>query len=83
MALEMAPGVVHLKEIATGLTVAQLEDPHSDRAAWLGLASDAGRLAVVAHYARAVHVWDLRAIRRRLKTMNLDWDWPEFPASSK
>jgi serine/threonine protein kinase/WD40 repeat protein len=27
MALEMAPGVVHLKEIATGLTVARLEDP--------------------------------------------------------
>ena len=52
MALEMAPGVVHLKEIATGLTVARLEDPHSDRAAWLGLASDAGRLVVVAHYTR-------------------------------
>jgi serine/threonine protein kinase/WD40 repeat protein len=83
MALELAPGVVHLKEIATGLTVARLEDPHSDRAAWLGLASDAGRLVVVAHYARAVHVWDLRAIRGRLKTMNLDWDWPEFSAGSK
>ena len=83
MALELAPGVVHIKEIATGLTVARLEDPHSDRAAWLGLTSDGGRLAVVAHYARAVHVWDLRAVRGRLKTMNLDWDWPDFPAGSK
>jgi hypothetical protein len=47
------------------------------------VASDGGRLAVVAHYARAVHVWDLRAIRGRLKTMNLDWNWPEIPADSK
>jgi serine/threonine protein kinase/WD40 repeat protein len=83
MALEMAPGIVHLKEIATGRTVARLEDPHGDRTAWLGLASDAGRLAVVSNYARAVHVWDLRAIRGRLKTMSLDWDWPEFSAVSK
>lgn len=26
----------------------------------------------------AIHIWDLRAIRARLKEMNLDWDWPEF-----
>jgi WD40 repeat protein len=83
MALELAPGVVHLKEIATGLTVAQLEDPHSDRAAWLGLASDAGRLAVAAPYARALHVWDLNAIRQRLKGMNLHWDLPAVPAGPK
>jgi serine/threonine protein kinase len=60
--------------------VARLEDPHGDRAAWLGLASDGGRLAVVARYARAVHVWDLRAIRRQLRTMNLDWDGTERAA---
>ncbi len=74
MALELAPGVVHLQKIATGQTVARLEDPHGDRAAWLGLGSDAGRLIVIAPYARAVHVWDLRAMRRQLRTLNLDWD---------
>jgi WD40 repeat protein len=83
MALEMAPGIVHLKEIATGKTVARLEDPHGDRASWMGLASDSGRLVVVAQYARAIHVWDVRAIRGRLKTMSLDWDWPEFSATLK
>ena len=40
---------------------------------------DGTRLVVVAGYAKAIHVWNLRAIRDRLKTMNLDWDWPEFP----
>ncbi len=79
MALEMAPGVLHLKEAATGRTVAKLEDPFGDRASWQGFTPDGTGLVVVAKYASAIHVWDLRAIRARLKEMNLDWDWPEFP----
>jgi hypothetical protein len=78
MALEMAPAVLHLKEVATGRTVARLEDPCGDRANWQGFTPDGTRLVVLAKYASAVHVWDLRAIRARLKDMHLDWDWPEF-----
>jgi hypothetical protein len=26
-----------------------------------------------------LHVWDLRAIRRQLKALDLDWDAPEYP----
>jgi WD40 repeat protein len=79
MALEMAPAVLHLKETATGRTVAKLEDPCGDRANWQGFTPDGTQLVVVANYASAIHLWDLRAIRTRLKAMNLDWDWPEFP----
>jgi WD40 repeat protein/serine/threonine protein kinase len=79
MALEMAPGVLHLKEVATGRTVARLEDPHGDRASWQTFTPDGTQLVVVARLAHAIHVWDLRAIRTHLKEMNLDWDWPEFP----
>jgi serine/threonine protein kinase/WD40 repeat protein len=79
MALEMAPAVLHLKEVATGRTVAKLEDPCGDRANWQGFTPDGTRLVVLAKYASAIHVWDLRAIRTRLKDMNVDWDWPEFP----
>jgi len=79
MALEMAPAVLHLKEVATGRTVAKLEDPCGDRATWQGFTPDGTQLVVIAKYANAIHVWDLRAIRTRLKDMNLDWDWPEFP----
>ena len=82
MALEMAPAVIHLKEVATGRTVAKLEDPHGDRATWLGFTPDGTQLVVVASYASAIHIWDLRAIRARLKDMNLDWDWPEFPPAA-
>jgi WD40 repeat protein len=84
MALEMAPGVLHLQEVASGRTVARLEDPHGDRAAWQGFTPDGTQLVVLAAYARAIHVWDLRAIRRRLKDMHLDWDWAEFaPAANE
>jgi serine/threonine protein kinase/WD40 repeat protein len=79
MALEMAPAVIHLKEVTTGRTVARLEDPHGDRATWQGFTPDGTQLVVVAGYAGAIHIWDLRVIRTRLKDMNLDWDWPEFP----
>jgi tetratricopeptide (TPR) repeat protein len=78
MAVEMAPAIIHLKEAETGRTVARLEDPHGDRATWQGFTPDGTRLVVISAYASAVHIWDLRAIRARLKAMNLDWDWPEL-----
>jgi hypothetical protein len=82
MALEMAPAVLHLIDAATGRTVAKLEDPCGDRANWQGFTPDGAGLVVVSGYASAIHIWDLRAIRTRLKEMNLDWDWPEFPSAA-
>jgi len=82
MAMEMAPGMIHLKETASGRTVARLEDPQGDNATWFAFTPDSTQLIVVARYAGAVHRWDLRAIRERLETMNLDWDWPAFPPAS-
>ena len=78
MALEMAPGVIHLKEVPTDRTVAQLQDPFADRSFWLTFGADGTKLIAISSWASAVHVWDLRAIRARLKPMGLDWDWPEF-----
>jgi WD40 repeat protein len=80
MALEMAPGLIHLKELTSGRTVAQLEDPQGDLSTWMSFTPDGTQLVVAASYAGAIHRWDLRSLRARLKTMNLDWDWPEFPA---
>ncbi len=80
MALELAPGMIHLKETASDRTVARLEDPQGDHSTWMSFTPDGTQLIVVARYAGAIHRWDLRAIRARLKSMNLDWDWPEFSA---
>ena len=79
MAFEMAPGIIHLKDAASDRTVARLEDPHADRAYWMSFTPDGTQLVVMTHLPIAVHVWDLGAIRQRLKGMDLDWEWPEFP----
>jgi hypothetical protein len=44
--------------------------------------ADGTKLIAISSSASAIHVWDLRAIRTRLKTMRLDWDWPEFPSQA-
>jgi serine/threonine protein kinase/WD40 repeat protein len=81
MALELAPAVIHLMDSATFRTVARLEDPHGDRPVWQGFTPDGTQLVVVTDHAKAIHIWNLRAIRARLKEMNLDWDWPEFTSA--
>jgi serine/threonine protein kinase/WD40 repeat protein len=82
MAVEMAPGVVHLKDVRTGTTVARLEDPHGDPAHWLKFTPDGTQLVVSSEFA--IHVWNLRAIRRELRAIGLDWVWPEFdPPTAK
>jgi WD40 repeat protein len=83
MAMEMSPAVIHLKEVATGKTIGKLEDPYGDRSTWMTFTPDAARLIAVAGYADAVHIWDLRAIRVRLKEAGLDWDWSDRPSPSR
>ena len=39
---------------------------------------DGSRLVVTTNDGPAVHVWDLRAIRRHLASMSLDWDAPAY-----
>jgi WD40 repeat protein len=73
VALELSPAVVHLLDAASGRTLARLQD--SDRARWLGFTADGGRLVVVSGYSKAIHVWDLRAISRRLGAMGLRDEW--------
>jgi WD40 repeat protein len=78
MALEVGSGAIEIQELASGQTIARLEDPHGDRASWIGFSPDGTQLVAVAGYSKVIHIWDLRAIRRQLKPMGLDWDWPEF-----
>ena len=78
MAMEMAPAVIHLKEVSTGRTVAQLEDPFGDRSNMISFTHEGTKLIVLSTYASAIHVWDLRAIRSHLRPLGLDWDWPGF-----
>jgi hypothetical protein len=69
-------GSFRLVEIDTGREVACLDDPdhYADRAA---LSPDGTQL--VALTRDGLRVWDLRAIRRGLADLGLDWDAPPLP----
>src|SRR5262249_31764137 len=71
--------IIHLKDVATARTVAKLEDPHGDRSGWMSFTPNGTQLVAASPYGKAIHVWDLRAIRQRLKAMGLDWDWEDYP----
>jgi WD40 repeat protein len=80
LVLQDASRVLRLVEAETGRTLARLESPdlcavRYDSAAF---SPDGSRLVITTDDGPAVHVWDLRAIRRHLAWMGLDWDAPAF-----
>jgi WD40 repeat protein/tetratricopeptide (TPR) repeat protein len=72
--------VLRLVETETGRTLAGLESPDECAVQWATFSPDGSRLVVATNDGPGVHVWDLRAIRRRLVGMGLDWDAPPLPA---
>jgi hypothetical protein len=68
--------VLRLVEVETARTLARLERPDLSPGETLAFSPDGSRLVVCT--VRAVHAWDLRAIRRRLTEMGLDWDAPAY-----
>lgn len=74
------PGkMIRLVETETGRTVARLESPDICEVHQAAFTPDGARLVVTTHDGPAVHVWDLRAIRRQLAGRGLDWDAPPYP----
>jgi len=82
MAMEVSPGVFWFCEVASGRSIAHLQDPRGSVSRWMGFTPDGTQFIVAAGYEKAVHRWDLRAMRTELKAMDLDWHWPEFPPRS-
>jgi WD40 repeat protein len=73
---------IRLVDQATGREVAMLEDPNLDGTDHAVFTPDGTKLIAV-NRMKGISVWDLRLIRRQLKDLGLDWDWPEFPAAAK
>ena len=72
-----ASKVIRLVETATGRTLARLESPEPS-VGWPVFSPDGSRLVVTTLAGPAVHVWNLRTIRRQLLAMGLDWDAPPY-----
>ncbi|QEH36399.1 Serine/threonine-protein kinase PrkC [Aquisphaera giovannonii] len=80
LATATAEGVVRLLRPDDGREVVRLEPPDLERVYNVAFSADGTRLAVSCASDRWVYCWDLRAIRRQLGEMGLDWDAPPLPA---
>ncbi len=78
LAVETGHGVVRLVNPNTGREYVRLEDPNQDIAHWMCFSSDGAQLVTI-NNSGSIHVWDLRTIRQKLATMELDWDLQSYP----
>jgi eukaryotic-like serine/threonine-protein kinase len=79
LVVQEADATLRLVETETGRTLARLESPDASASGSTTFTPDGTRLVFSANQGPAVHVWDLRAIRKRLAAMGLDWDAPAYP----
>ncbi len=73
-----ASRIIRLVEVETGRVIARLENPDSGDVIWATFSPDGSRLVLVPENNPAVHVWDLRMIRKRPPAMGLDKDAPAY-----
>jgi serine/threonine protein kinase/WD40 repeat protein len=71
---------MHLVELQTGRTLVRLSPPEPSRSWFAAFSPDGTRLIQTCHDHNYVYAWDLRALRRHLVDLGLDWDAPPFPA---
>jgi WD40 repeat protein/Tfp pilus assembly protein PilF len=72
-------GTLILVEVETGRELARVEDPEQARLDGLQFTPDGSQLVTTLVERPYLRVWDLRAIRRRLAGLGLDWS-PPAPA---
>ncbi len=79
LALGDQKGVVRLVLPETGAEIARLTISEPTRLRPLSFAPDGTQLVAIGFETLAVYVFDLRAIRRELRDLDLDWDAPPLP----
>jgi serine/threonine protein kinase/WD40 repeat protein/Tfp pilus assembly protein PilF len=62
----------------SGNEFARLQDPDNDRASSLTFSPNGTELVATSGDSQSIHIWDLRAIRRELSNLGLDWDLPTY-----
>lgn len=83
LALSDEISVIRLVEPASGRDVAVLTAPERTRLMPIAFTPDGARLIAHGEETGALHIFDLRAIRRQLAEMKLDWDLPPLPPETE
>jgi WD40 repeat protein len=79
LAVAGGAGVVRLVDPDSGREYARLTGPDPIRLNPVCFTPDGAQLITRGSETRAIHIFDLRAIRRQLAEMGLDWDLPPYP----
>jgi eukaryotic-like serine/threonine-protein kinase len=79
VAIEGRQGFIRLVAPGTWRDLARLENPNRTSGGAEAFTPDGTKLVISSDADRAIHVWDLRAIREQLAEMGLDWDAPPYP----
>ncbi len=66
----------------TGREVARISSPEETRLQPLCFSPDGGLLVTYGRETEMVHIFNLRAIRRQLAELGLDWDQPPLAPAS-
>jgi hypothetical protein len=72
------PRGIKLLHPATGKELATLKAPEDNPSTSLSFSTDGSQLAAATNN-HTIHLWDLRCLRRQLKVLDLDWDFPPYP----
>jgi WD40 repeat protein len=72
-------GVVRLLKLPSGKECARLTAPDEGLSAPVCFSPDGALLAVAGRDSQALHLWDLREVRRELAERGLDWGLPAYP----
>ena len=70
---EAQGGAISLVDVATGRELARLNDPDGAAAAQMVFSPDGTQLIAALGAQPQIRIWDLRAVRRRLADLSLDW----------
>jgi WD40 repeat protein len=79
LAVQDASKLIRLVETQTGHTLARFESPELYAAGSATFTPDGSCLLLTTRDGPAIRVWDLRAIRKYLARVRLDWDAPAYP----
>jgi hypothetical protein len=79
LAIAHTPVEVQLIDLTTFEEVARLLAPGAQYITRMRFSPDGSCLAVATENDKRIQLWDLRAIRRKLQQLGLDWELPPYP----